>query len=94
MMTSPNPATNTVSLEFASEFIAENVKSVELIRDGDLRTARSFQPAGDRANPEYAAFLSNRTIAFDVTNLPRGRYYLSVVYKEGDKKFTEFVLLQ
>ncbi|MFN7115835.1 MAG: hypothetical protein ACK4TA_03500 [Saprospiraceae bacterium] len=90
MMTSANPANSTVSLQFTSDFAAENLKRVEFIRDGDLRTARNFTP-GD--NQQNAAFRSNRTVAFDVTNLPRGKYYLHVVYKD-EKKFSEIVLLQ
>lgn len=89
-MTSSNPATGTVSLEFTSEFSAENLKSVELIRDGDLRTSHNFSPTNNQQN---AAFRSSRTVSFDVSNLPRGRYYLHTLYKEG-KKFSEILILQ
>ncbi len=89
-MTSPNPATSTVSLEFTSEFSAENLKSVALIRDGDLRTARDFNPEDNRQD---AAFRSSQAISFDVANLPKGKYYLHIVYKEG-KKFSEILILQ
>ena len=89
-MTSSNPATNSVSLQFAADLIAERVKSVELIKDGDLRTARIFNPG---TGAQLAAFRANPTVNFDVTNLTRGKYYLQVVYEDG-KKFSEILLLQ
>ncbi len=90
LMTSSNPATNTVSLQFTSEFTAERVKSVELIKDGDLRTTHVFKPGN---GAELSAFRANRTVNFDVTNLTRGKYYLHVVYEDG-KKFSEILILQ
>lgn len=89
-MMSSNPATNSVSLQFDADLIAKCVKSVELIKDGDLQTARSFNPG---TGAQLAAFRANRMVDFDVTNLPRGKYYLQVVYEDG-KKFAETILLQ
>jgi len=89
-MASANPATDKVSLEFTHELIAKRLRSVELIRDGDLRTARLFKPVG---GTQSGAFQTSRTVAFEVAALPRGKYYLHAVYEDG-KKFSETILLQ
>jgi hypothetical protein len=88
-MASPNPAQNTISVEMEKELGQQALVSVKLISHGRNSVERSFT-AEDARRTNH--FNSSNKIDFDVTNLPRGTYYLMIDFK-GEKKFKETIVL-
>ncbi len=88
-MASPNPTQGTVSVEMDKALGQEALISVKLISHGRNTVERSFT-AEDARRTNH--FNSSDKVDFDVSNLPRGTYYLMIDFKE-DKKFKETIIL-
>jgi hypothetical protein len=88
-MVSSNPTQNTISVEMEKELGQLALVSVKLISHGRNSVERSFTDADARRTNHFDR--SNK-IDFDVSNLPRGTYYLLIDFK-GEKKFKEIIVL-
>lgn len=88
-MASPNPTQNTISVEMEKELGQQALVSVKLISHGRNSVERSFTDAEARRTNHFER--SNK-VDFDVSNLPRGTYYLMIDFK-GEKKFKEIIVL-
>ena len=88
-MASPNPAQNIISVEMEKELGQQALVSVKLISHGRNSVERSFTDAEARRTNHFER--SNK-VDFDVSNLPRGTYYLMIDFK-GEKKFKEIIVL-
>jgi hypothetical protein len=88
-MASPNPTQNTISVEMEKELGEQALVSVKLISHGRNSIARSFTAEDARRSNH---FNSSNKVDFDVSNLPRGTYYLMIDFK-GEKKFKETIVL-
>ncbi len=89
-MTSPNPAINTVSVEFEKES-TNTLKSLKLVNANTSAIARSFDVVSAQKT-QY--FSSTNLVTFDVTNLQRGNYYLLLTFGAENKTFSELIHLQ
>lgn len=86
-MTSPNPATNTVSANIKAMTV---LKSVSLVSHSKASVVRSFDVTKTADSKTHKDASDN--ISFDVDDLPRGMYYLNFSF-EGNKNFTEQIVL-
>ncbi len=86
-MASPNPADNSVSAEV---LVMDALKKVTLVSDSRSVIVRTFNPSNaTNANTHR----NNNTFSFDVTQLPRGKYYLNFTF-ESNKTFSEQIVLR
>jgi hypothetical protein len=86
-MTSPNPATSTVSTEV---IVMDALKKMTLVSDAHAGIVRMYNANGS-ANAD--THRNNNLLSFDVGNLPRGKYFLNFTF-EGNKTFTEQIVLE
>jgi hypothetical protein len=89
-MSSPNPATTTISIELDKEK-ASSLNSLNLISATRSKVARSFDVASAKS---YNYFKTNNVVSFDVSNLDRGLYYVVMGFGENNKSFSELVMLK
>lgn len=88
-MSSPNPATSTISIELDKEK-ASSLNSLNLISATRSKIARSFD-VGSAKKSNY--FKTNNVVSFDVSNLDRGLYYVVLNFGENNQSFSELVML-
>lgn len=88
-MSSPNPATTTISIELDKEK-ASTLNSLNLISATRSKIARSFD-VGSAKKSNY--FKTNNVVSFDVSNLDRGLYYVVLNFGENNQSFSELVML-
>ncbi len=86
-MTSPNPATSTVSTEV---IVMDALKKMTLVSDAHAGIVRMYNANG---SPNADTHRNNNLLSFDVGNLPRGKYFLNFTF-EGNKTFTEQIVLE
>jgi hypothetical protein len=88
-MASPNPAQNQISVELTKDAPAEMLKSITVVSDQQATVSRSYNEGGvsDRFSKRQAHIVN-----FDVSNLPRGKYFVVLIFA-GNKKYTEQVIL-
>jgi hypothetical protein len=88
-MASPNPAQNQISVELSKETPPEMLKSITVVSDQQSTVSRVYSQGG--ASDKFSKRLDN-VVNFDVSSLPRGKYFVVLVFV-GDKKYTEQVVL-
>jgi hypothetical protein len=88
-MVSSNPTQNTISVEMEKELGQLALVSVKLVSHGRNAVERSFTAEDARRTNHFEK--SNK-IDFDVSNLPRGTYYLLIDFKES-KTMKEIIVL-
>jgi len=88
-MSSPNPATTTISIELDKEK-ASSLNSLNLISATRSKVARSFD-VGNAKSTNY--FKTSNVVSFDVSNLDRGLYYVVLNFGENNQSFSELVML-
>jgi hypothetical protein len=88
-MSTPNPATSQVAMKVDKEVAQNLLKSVVLVSDARSTVVKTYDVTGSKAK---GAFNSDAIISFDVSDLPRGKYYLNIVF-EG-KNYSEIIILQ
>jgi hypothetical protein len=86
---SPNPAQNQISVELSKETPPEMLKSITLVSDQQTTVSRSYNEGG--TSDKFSKKVDN-VVNFDVSNLPRGKYFVVLVFA-GDKKYTEQIVL-
>ncbi len=88
-LTSPNPATSTVSVELDKE-ASNTLKSLKLVSANRSTVARNF----DVTNAQKTQYFSGTNlISFDVANLERGTYYLLLTFGANNKTYSEMIVL-
>ncbi len=88
-MISPNPTTNTVAVNFFNDSPFNTIKKAILVSSiHPNQNSRSFV----NSNPNSSIRAQNKNISFDVSDLPRGLYYLVMTF-EGNKVFKETIQL-
>lgn len=88
-MASPNPTQNTVSVQMDQALGRDALVSIRFISDARSSVVRSFTSDDARRTNHFD---KSDHVDFDVSNLPRGTYYLIVEFKEG-KSFKETIIL-
>lgn len=88
-MASPNPTQNTVSVQMDKALGRDALVSVRLVSDARASVVRSFTSDEARRTNHFD---KSDHVDFDVSNLPRGTYYLIVEFKQG-KSFKETIIL-
>ena len=88
-MASPNPTQSTVSVQMDKALGRDALVSIRLISDARSSVVRSFTSDDARRTNHFD---KSDHVDFDVSNLPRGTYYLIVEFKEG-KSFKETIIL-
>jgi hypothetical protein len=86
---SPNPTQNQISVELSKETPPEMLKSITLVSDQQATVSRSYNEGG--TSDKFSKKVDN-VVNFDVSNLPRGKYFVVLVFA-GDKKYTEQIVL-
>ncbi len=84
-MASSNPAQNDVSVEIDEVLSTNALVSVKLVSHGQSQIVRTFAPNNNKER-------GNNKVDFEVSNLPRGTYYLLLEFNDG-KKFKETIVL-
>ena len=88
-MASPNPTQNMVSVQMDQALGRDALVSIRFISDARSSVVRSFTSDDARQTNHFD---KSDHVDFDVSNLPRGTYYLIVEFKEG-KSFKETIIL-
>lgn len=88
-MAGANPATNTISVDLMGDQPYNKLKTMSLVSDTYSTIVRNHDT---RNSQRSDARLSDKNISFDVSNLPRGTYYLVMVFGEN-KSFKETIIL-
>jgi hypothetical protein len=88
-MASTNPTQSTISVELDKESAKETLVSVKFVSHGRNAIERSFTAEDARRTNHFER--SNK-VDFDVSNLPRGTYYLLIDFKNY-KTFKEIIVL-
>lgn len=86
-MSSPNPATNTISANIKAMTV---LKSINLVSHTKASVVRTFDVTRTADSKTHKDVSDN--ISFDVDDLPRGLYYLNFSF-QGNKNFTEQIEL-
>ena len=87
-MSSPNPSTSTVKAKINAPAA---LKSMALVSNSQASVVRTYAPNKDL--DKEAQRDSDDNVSFDVTKLPRGKYFLNFAF-EGNKNFTEQIILE
>jgi PKD-like domain len=85
---SSNPTNSTVSVDLVSDLPSSNLKKMTFISDAGTLIVRSHENNGKKSD----AKINGKNASFDVANLPRGTYYLVLVF-EDNKSFKETIIL-
>lgn len=88
-MSSPNPATTTITIEL-DKAKASNLNVLNIVSATRSKIARSFDVAAAKSS-NY--FKTNNIVSFDVSNLERGLYYVVLNFGENNQSFSELVML-
>lgn len=87
MMAYPNPATDLLTLEFVNAEISESLpEKVELYSEGSSKSIKTILIQDIYKNK---AFKDGNKVELDVSNLPRGTYYLHVIPGKGQNQQIE-----
>ncbi len=89
VMKSPNPATTTVSATVTGMAV---LKSMSLVSHTKATVVKSFNPTTASKSTDTSVKLIDNDVSFDVSDLPRGIYYLNFAF-QNDKNFTEQIVL-
>jgi hypothetical protein len=91
-MSSPNPATTTISIELDKEK-GKTLNSLSLISAIQSKVARNFD-VNSAKSTKY--FDSSNLVSFDVSTLERGLYYVVLGFGENNnyQRFSELVILR
>lgn len=89
-MSSPNPATTTISIELDKEKTSA-LNAINLVSATQSKIVRTFN-ISEAKNSEY--FKNSNVVSFDVSNLERGLYYVVMSFGENNKSFSELVMLK
>lgn len=88
-MSSPNPATTTITIEL-DKAKASSLNVLNIVSATRSKIARSFDVAAAKSS-NY--FKTNNIVSFDVSNLERGLYYVVLNFGENNQSFSELVML-
>jgi hypothetical protein len=88
-MASPNPAQNQIAVDLSKNMPPEILKSITLVSDAVSSTVRTYTQGG--TSDRFSQRRDNR-VTLDVSSLPRGKYFLILLFA-GDKKFSEQIVL-
>jgi hypothetical protein len=88
-MASPNPAQNQIAVDLSKNAPVDMLKSITLVSDIGTSVVRTYTQGG--SSDRFSQRRDNR-VTLDVSNLPRGKYFLVLLFV-GNKKFSEQIVL-
>ena len=90
-MASPNPANSTVAVVIDKDLADNEMPGIRLISHLKSNVVKSFDPAMETDRSDVQR--SENLVSFDVSDLPRGMYYLVLTFG-GKKNFKEIIVLE